>query len=281
MTSIPAAATVLAISSQVVYGPVGNSAAIPALQALGLSVLGLPTVLLSNHPGHGPPVRQVIAAETLKAMLERVASHGWLEGVAGVMTGYFVDAGQVDVAAEAIARLKQLRPGLVYVCDPIIGDDKPGLYVPDEAARAIGSRLVPLADVIAPNRFELAWLAGAEVTGPGSAVQAARGLAPLCLATSIPLEGDRLATMLIGNGTAWLVETGRRAKVPHGTGDLLSGLFLAHLLSGREGPDALALSLGTVEAVLDASQGADALDLAAGLASPGARLEARPLQVDA
>ena len=46
---------VLSISSQVVWGPVGNSAAVPALQAGGHEVLGLPTITLSAHPGHGPP----------------------------------------------------------------------------------------------------------------------------------------------------------------------------------------------------------------------------------
>jgi pyridoxine kinase len=279
MTQQPAAAIVLAMSSQVVYGPVGNSAAVPAMQALGMNVLGLPTVLLSHHPGHGPPVRQVIAAEMLEAMLEHLASHGWLDGIAGVMTGYFVDRAQVEVAAGAVARLKELRPDLVYLCDPIIGDDKPGLYVPDEVARAIASRLLPQADIIAPNRFELAWLSGAGVSGPRSALEAARGLAPLCLATSVPLGDDRLATMLIGRGAAWQVETARRAKVPHGTGDLLSGLFLAQLLRGQAGPEALALSLGAVEAVLDQSQGSDALDLAFGLARPAVRLEVLALEV--
>ena len=284
MTYDRAAAKVLAISSQVVYGPVGNSAAVPAMQKLGLSVLELPTVLLSNHPGHGAPVRQVIAAETMAAMLDRVAGHGWLDGLAAVMTGYFVDAAQVDVAAGAIARLKETHPGLIYACDPIIGDDNGNdnstLYVPEEVARAIRSRLLPMADVVTPNRFELAWLAGADVTGPVSAVQPARSLAPLCLATSVPLGDDSLATMLIGREATWLVETRKRARVPHGTGDLLSGLFLAHLLSGRDGRDALAVSLGAVEAVLDSSEGSDAIDLSA-LACPGARLSVRRLEVGA
>jgi pyridoxine kinase len=280
MTEPRSAATVLAVSSQVVYGPVGNSAAIPAMASLGLNVLGLPTVLLSNHPGHGAPVRQAIAAGTMEAMLERLAGHGWLDGVAGVMTGYFVDEAQVEVAAEAIARLKHANPGLVYLCDPIMGDDIPGLYVPEAVAGGIRARLLPLADVIAPNRFELAWLTGADVTGPASAARAARGLAASCLATSIPLGEDRIANMLVGGGSGWLVETRRRAHAPHGTGDLLSGLFLAHVLRGREGGEALARSVGTVEAVIDASRG-DALDLAAGLAGPAARLTARALEVEA
>ncbi|MGH7187358.1 MAG: pyridoxal kinase, partial [Pseudomonadota bacterium] len=43
----------LSISSHVAYGPVGNSAAVPAMEWLGLTVHALPTVVLSNHPGHG------------------------------------------------------------------------------------------------------------------------------------------------------------------------------------------------------------------------------------
>ena len=276
-------ATVLAVSSQVVYGPVGNSAAVPAMRALGLRVLELPTVLLSNHPGHGAPVRQVTAAETIAAMLARVEGHGWLDGIAGVMTGYFADAAQVEVAADLIARLKARRSGPIYLCDPILGDDRgdgsSGLYVPEAVAEAIRSRLLPLADIVSPNRFELAWLSGRAVTGPASAAAAARDLAPRCLATSIPL-GDGIATMLVEEGAACLVETRRRTRVPHGTGDLLSGLMMAHMLAGREGADALALSLGAVEAVLDASHGSDALELA-GLARPERRLAVRPLEVGA
>jgi pyridoxine kinase len=280
MTEPRSAATVLAVSSQVIYGPVGNSAAIPAMESLGLNVLGLPTVLLSNHPGHGVPVRLGVAAGTMTAMLERLAGHGWLDGLAGVTTGYFVDEAQVEVAAETIARLKHASPGLVYLCDPVLGDDVPGLYVPEAVAGAIRGLLLPLADVIAPNRFELAWLTGADVTGPAAAAEAARNLAPSCLATSIPLGENRIANLLVGGGTGWLVETRKRAHAPHGTGDLLSGLFLAHVLRGREGGEALARSVGTVEAVIDASRG-DALDLAAGLAGPAARLTVRALEVEA
>ena len=44
---------VLSISSQVAYGPVGNSASVPALQAAGFTVSQVPTIILSNHPGLG------------------------------------------------------------------------------------------------------------------------------------------------------------------------------------------------------------------------------------
>lgn len=262
----PHAPTVLAISSQVAYGPVGNSAAVPAMHSLGITALAVPTVLMSNHPGHGGAVRLPIDAGFLSGAIGRLASAGWLDRLDAVLTGYFIDAVQVEAVGQAIAKLKAARPNILYLCDPVLGDDHTGLYVDQAVATAIASRLVPMADVIAPNRFELAWLSGRAVNDAQQAAEAARRLAPLALATSIPAGGGRLATMLIDGCGGWQVETRRRPHVPHGTGDLLCGLFLAHLCLGRSGRHALAASMAAVEAILDASEATDALDLAACLA---------------
>jgi len=51
--------------------------------------------------------------------------------------------------------------------------------------------------------------------------------------------------------------------VPHGTGDLLSGLFLGYLAKGEDGPAALSRSLAALEAVIDASAGSAVLKLSA------------------
>lgn len=262
------ARTVLAVSSQVVYGPVGNSAAVPGLQSLGLTVMALPTVILSNHPGHGAPVRVPLAAADLAALLDRVLDGGWADGLAGVLTGYFIDADQVAAVAERIGRVRETVPDVIIVCDPILGDDHTGLYVPSAVAEAVRERLVPLADVIAPNRFELSWLAGREVTNADDAIAAARSLAPtLTLATSVAGD-DGLVTMAISRDSVAQVETRRRPRVPQGTGDLLSALFLGHLVKGSAPGAALAAAMARLEAVLDACEGRPALDLAALMGSP-------------
>jgi pyridoxine kinase len=255
---------VLALSSQVVYGPVGNSAVVPGLQSLRVAVMAVPTVLLSNHPGHGSPVRLPVAAKDLAALLDRVIDSGWADGLAGLLTGYFTDVSQVDIVADRIAALRERAPDLTVMCDPIIGDDHTGIYVPAAVAEAIRDRLVPVSDIIAPNRFELAWLSGREVNNRDEAIAAALSLRPpLTLATSIPASGDRLSTLAIGRSHVDEVLTRRRASVAHGTGDLLSGLVLGHLVGAAVPAQTLAAAKERLEAVLDASEGRAVLDLTA------------------
>src|SRR5260221_14276637 len=96
-------ARVLAISSQVAFGPVGLTALVPALQAGGHEVLAVPTITLSNHPGHGPPAGFRTTPDDLSAILATLEGLGALENAKAVLTGYFADAAQVEAAAQAAA----------------------------------------------------------------------------------------------------------------------------------------------------------------------------------
>ena len=217
----------LSISSQVAFGPVGNSAAVPALQARGHEVLMIPTIMLSNHPGHGTPAGFRTAADDLARILAALDGLGALAAVGGVLTGYFASAEQVAVVAKVLARMKSANPALFVLIDPVLGDEE-GLYVPQPVAEAICRQLLPLADCITPNRFELAWLSGSSVTDAETAIGAARGLGIAeVLATSIPAVNGDLSTLLIVPGAAHVNTSPKLPQVPHGTGDFLSGLYLA------------------------------------------------------
>lgn len=254
---------VLSVSSHVAYGPVGNSAAVPAMESLGLTVHALPTVFLSNHPGLGRPAGIRVPALDLAAMAEALETLGVLYGLSGVMTGYFAADEQVRCIAQTVRKLKVANPSLSYLCDPVLGDDETGLYVPELVAVATRDELVPLADAITPNRFELAWLSGRAVAGRDDAEAAARTLeVPSVIATSVPGRPEHLLTMLIDRDGATEIETRLRAGVPHGTGDLLSGLYLGHRLLGNDGPAALRATVAAVERVIGASEGGAVLVLA-------------------
>jgi len=274
--------TVLAISSQVVYGHVGNSAAAFALRRLGVHVLPVPTIVLSSHPGISPHAIQRIAPDKLDEMLGALAANGWLDRLDAVQSGYLPSAAHVAVAAKWVRRLR--AEGALYVCDPIIGDEPAGLYVPEDSARAIAEELLPLADVATPNRFELGWFAGAEIADAGGALAAARALpAASVLATSCPADGaeripkkpvpdmirdgnrfsdqnarkknGRLSNMLVARAGAWRTEVGAHERLIPGAGDFFAALWLAHVLNGESRVTALALATAGTEAAIAASGG--------------------------
>jgi pyridoxine kinase len=257
---------VLAISSQVAYGTVGNSAAVPAMEALGLVVHTIPTIILSNHPGLGAPAGVRIEARNLGAILSALENLGVLRECAAVLTGYFAANDQIHGVARAIQRMKEANPSLTYLCDPILGDDPNGLYVPPAVAEAIRDELVPLATCIAPNRFELEWLSGKKVASAENAISAARSLACAeVLATSIPIDKNSLNTLLIDRHSIQEHVMEKRTDIPHGTGDALSGLFLGYRLLVQSAGDAFVAAMRQLEKLVLASQGNAVLDLHKGL----------------
>jgi pyridoxine kinase len=256
--------TILAISSQVARGHVGLSAVVPALQALGHEVIALPTIILSNHPGHGAVAGQRMDPDMLVRMLSTLDAHGWLANVDAVLSGYLPTSGHVAVVADAVARVRAHRPAAPYFCDPVMGDYPKGLYIAEDAAQALAGTLVPLADVIFPNRFELEWLSSQPVTDIASAENAARALGPsVTVATSIPATDDGLATIAITSTDAWSSVTPRLDNVPNGTGDLLAGVYTGHRVNGCTVSDALKLSVSSVQKAICFSATRDELNLIA------------------
>lgn len=217
-------AKILAISSQVIYGPVGLNAIVPTLQALGHDVLALPTVVLSNHPGHGTPTGSALQIQPYIQALENIGAFNTLDAI---ITGYFANAQQVEQVAHLISNI---NPPLVCV-DPVLGDHGK-LYVSEAVAVAIRDKLLPIASILMPNVFELSWLTGMPTATEVEAITAARSLnVPEVIATSIP-AGQDVATLRITPSDVSIVKNLKRMGVPNGTGDMLSGLYVARLLGG-------------------------------------------------
>ncbi len=255
---------VLALSSHVAYGSVGLAAIVPALHALGHEVVALPTIVLSNHPGHSCFSGEQIVPATLAQILDSLEANGWLAGIDAVLTGYLPSEAHVELARSAFARVRAVNASALLVCDPVLGDQPGGVYIDEAAATAIAEHLLPASDLVTPNAFELAWLSGEPVETPESAVAAARVIGvPAVLATSVPASEGRLATLLVSEKGTQACFVPRRARAPHGTGDLVAALYLGHALIGLAPGERLSRAVAAVEASITASAGQDELSLAA------------------
>jgi pyridoxine kinase len=272
--------TILAISSQVVRGSVGLSVIVPTLQKLGRDVWPIPTIVLSNHPGHRHAAGVATPPERILAIVDALDQNGWLSDIDAIITGYLPSVAHVEAAAQIVQRVRDARKNsdtqaprepLRYLCDPVLGDDPKGLYLAVDAATAIRDQLLPMADIATPNRFELSWLSGHPVQGEGDATIAARSLGVGCVVTtSVPgAPSARLNVETLLNVETWRtvshsVSTERLPNVPHGTGDLFSAAFLAMSITQLEPipPQpmrALQAATDLVARAIIASQGRDEL----------------------
>lgn len=258
---MPEPLCVLSIQSDVVRGHVGNGAARFALQRLGLDVWAVPTVLLSNHPGHGAFRGEATSAASMAALIDGLDAHGWLARCDGIISGYLGAPEQARVVADAVRRVKAQNGRALYLCDPVFGDDD-GAYARPGVAEAMARELVPLADIVTPNRFELTSLTSKKIANADDAVAAARVLAKReTVVTSVPFEGARIGTVAITADGAWAVAAPRIERVPNGCGDLVAALYLAARLDGRDAAAALSHASSAVDGMLRASAGADELRL--------------------
>lgn len=280
---------IIVISSHVVRGTVGNRAAAFALEVLGYPVWTVPTVTMPWHPGHtsvaGPGDRIVAADEQFSAMLDQLAHSPWSGEVGAVLSGYLGSAGQVPAVAALVSELKAQNPDLIYALDPVIGDHG-RLYVPEDQASAMRAQLLPLADIITPNPFELSWFAGVETPSRNEElIELARRLAvPTTLVTSAHgLKSGHIGNLLLDGGTAHLAEHRRMEGPPNGLGDLTAALFLGHRLSGSAPADAMVDAIGSVQEVMlrTLSEGSDELLLESAIRSllkPHAKVALRTLR---
>lgn len=249
-------AIVLTISSHVARGHVGNAAAVFALQRLGHDVWPVHTVMLPFHPGHGRVAPVATPIDGLRSLLDALADKGFLEHIDAVHSGYMANADQARAVADFVKRLKAAHRQALYSCDPIIGDGPaPGqgaLYVPEDVAVAVSDELVPLADIVTPNLFELAWLTGRTPKDGIDVVDACQALGTeVCLVTSAPaFFAGSIATLLVSGKSGLSAETRRLERVPHGTGDLLAALFLGLLLKRASHEAALLNACGSLFDVL-------------------------------
>ncbi|MBD9525653.1 pyridoxal kinase [Paracoccus sp. PAR01] len=232
---------VISIQSQVVLGHVGNSAAVFPMQAAGLEVAQIPTVIFSNTPDYPTLRGRAMPADFFADLLRGAWERGLPQRAAYIVTGYIGSIEVAGLVAEFVARAKAENRALIYLCDPVMGDDAPGLYVPEAIAAVLKDGLLPLADIASPNPFEIGYLTGRQIAVLDDLPRAfadlrmapgARLIATGCQLQDTP-EG-MLESVVLGPDGLSRHPVPRLPVAMAGTGDLFAGLITAALGRGRD-----------------------------------------------
>jgi pyridoxine kinase len=230
---------ILSIQSWVAYGHVGNASAVFPLQRLGAEVVAINTVQFSNHTGYGDWTGDVFSGAQVRALLDGVERRGVLARCDAVLSGYMGDAEIGHAILDAVARVRAANPGVLYCCDPVIGDDGHGVYVRPGIAELMRDAAIPQADIATPNAFELRQLTGLP---DGTLEQAKRAVLALqarmhpggprtVLLTSLRTDATPAGSldMLVGERKKFHLLRSPLLPVDlNGAGDAVAALFLFH-----------------------------------------------------
>lgn len=242
---------VVSIQSQVIYGSVGNSIAVPALTKQGLRVAAVPTVVLSNTPHYSTCYGGELPGEWFRGYLNGFIERGSLDSVRAILTGYLGSPEKAQDLANWLIRIREQRPTLPVV-DPVMGDEDSGFYIPPEIAEVYRDKVIPLATGIIPNKFELMTLSGKQVNNLDDAVNAARTLLKgntqwVIITSAFQPDEDNIEVVCVTQHEVAVIRHKRYPVTPKGTGDLFGAELTAQLLAGLSVPDAAKMACLRIE----------------------------------
>lgn len=259
---------ILSIQSSVTLGSVGNSVAAPVLTAMGHRPLAVDTISLAAHPGYGARLGSVPTKGDFAKILQALSLFDALGEVDYVISGYLGNAHQATPIKKTLTSWRRQVSDGIYILDPVLGDAD-NLYVEPEIADTLQSELLPLADIITPNRFELGFLANCNITNLNSAIDAGYKLLSLhpklgaVVATGIFREASiskDIGDLLIAKHGAplWMPasddEPISTKNIPGG-GDLLTAIITGNLASGMDLVEAAGNASQMAQRIIANSQG--------------------------
>ena len=259
---------ILSIQSHVTFGHVGNSAAVFPLQRAGHEVWPVHTVNFSNHTGYGDWGGPMLPASDVTSIIDGLEKRGAFEKIDAILSGY---QGGPDIAGaiiDAVNRIKAVNPKALYACDPVMGNAKSGCFVSDEIPPLLRDKVVPVADIITPNQFELGYLTGHEVgtlEQTLEAVKAAQEIGPkTVLVTSVKrpeTPEDTIEMLAVDGDRAYIVATPHLPFKRNGSGDVTAALFTGHYVETHDAKLALKRTASSVYDLLHNTYEADSQEL--------------------
>ncbi|XP_068208018.1 pyridoxal kinase [Palaemon carinicauda] len=249
---------VLSIQSHVVSGYVGNKSACFPLQVLGFEVDTINSVQFSNHTGYECFKGQVLNDMELGELVEGLKLNN-LDRYTHLLTGYIGSTSFLRKVKSVVEHLKSVNPGLIYVCDPVMGDHGK-MYVPEELLPLYREHIIPIADIITPNQFEAEILSGLKIHNEKDAVEAMEWFHQQGVNTvvfsSTDLGNDKelmgmASSTSNGTGTKLQIRIPRLPVNFTGTGDLFAALLLAWMHHSKNDLQvSIENTVGSMQAIL-------------------------------
>ncbi|PSW14735.1 pyridoxal kinase PdxY [Photobacterium sanctipauli] len=233
---------ILSIQSHVVYGHAGNSSAVFPLQRMGYEVWPIHTVQFSNHTQYQQGwTGRAFEAKDITDLVAGMAAIGQLENCEAILSGYQGSAEQCLAIKDTVEKVKAANPAALYVCDPVMGAPDKGCIVAPGIAEHLINTLMPMADIIVPNQFELSQFAQMEINSLEDAVTACKaalekGPKIVLVKHLHSISSEKFSMMLATQEGCWLAQRPHLEfdKQPVGVGDLISALFTGQLLTTNQ-----------------------------------------------
>ena len=249
---------ILSIQSSVSYGHVGNSAAVFPLQRMGHEVMPVCTVVFSNHTGYGSWGGPLLTGDNVRDIVRGIDDRGGLNDVELVLSGYQGGNDIGDAILDAVALVKERNPEAVYACDPVLGSATSGCFVAPEVQSLIRDRVVPQADVITPNQFELGFITGTDplsLEDTLTSVDQVRARGPQTVLVTSVMRPDRpegtIEMLAVNDDGAWIVQTPHLPFKANGSGDVTTALFATLLRESDDVAGSLARTAASVFELLE------------------------------
>jgi len=229
---------VISVQSQVIRGCVGNSIAFPALTRHGLDVLAVPTCIFGHTPDGQPTSGGEMPDAWFSGFLSEISNRGLDTGLRAAVTGYIGTPSKAKDLLCWLTRCLVLRPDLLVVIDPVLGDEDTGYYVEAALTDWYKEKLLPLATGLTPNFFELECLTGQELKTPCDIIQAAKSLITgrvrwVIVTSAIQSPNHRsVGVMCVTAISDFMIHHNFHPGAPKGTGDLFTAELTAALLRG-------------------------------------------------
>ncbi len=248
---------ILSVQSHVSVGHAGNASAVFPLQRMGINVWPVYTVLFSNSGESRKG--STVSARWVKDILAGIDALGVMAQCNAILSGYLGEPGTAKVLADAVSSMKQQHPDLLYCCDPVMGDDG-RVYVDEDLPALFLKTLIPLADMVTPNQFELELLTGCSISNLKSILEAGRKLLAagpeVVLVTSVTvsdMDSDVIGMIALTEHDVWYVQTPffEKPGAIGGSGDVATAVFLARYLLSKDLKLALEYTAGVMFALFE------------------------------